>query len=87
MSMSDYLDRIGAGLVIEHTEYFSFDYIPSELVGRDNEITNLASMMRGVFENNSSGRAIITGRVGSGKTAMTRRFCTDVEKKFAEKNQ
>ena len=85
MSMSDYLDRIGAGLVIEHTEYFSFDYIPSELVGRDNEITNLASMMRGVFENNSSGRAIITGRVGSGKTAMTRRFCTDVEKKFAEK--
>lgn len=83
--MSDYLDRIGAGLVIKNPERFSFDYIPPELVGRDTEISNLASMMRGLFSDNSSGRSIITGRVGSGKTAMTRRFCKDVEAKFANK--
>ena len=33
--MVDYLDRIGAGLIIAHPEMLDFDYVPEELVGRE----------------------------------------------------
>ena len=33
--MSNYLDRIGAGFVLANPEGLDFDYMPDELVGRD----------------------------------------------------
>ena len=41
-AMSDYLDRIGAGLVIADTEPFNFDFLPPELVMRDEEMSQFA---------------------------------------------
>ena len=42
--MADYLDRIGAGKVLVSKEPLSFDWTPPELVGRDSELGELASM-------------------------------------------
>jgi len=83
--MSNYLDRIGAGLVIKHPERFDFDYIPPTLVGRDPELANMANMFHHLAHNEGSGRAVITGPVGSGKTVLARRFCEDIQKHLADK--
>ena len=42
--MSGYLDRIGAGKVLVDREPFFFDWTPDKLVGRDEELTELASL-------------------------------------------
>ena len=76
--MPRYLDRIGAGKVLVNREPFSFDWTPDNLVGRDRELSELASMFTHVENHNSSCRAVITGPVGSGKTVLTRRFGHDL---------
>ena len=76
--MSGYLDRIGAGKVLVDREPFSFDWTPDKLVGRDEELTELASLFTHIENQNSSCRAVITGPVGSGKTVLTRRFGHDL---------
>ena len=78
--MADYLDRIGAGKVLLDRTPFSFDWTPPELVGRDDELRGLASMFVGIENQGVSGRAVITGPVGSGKTVMTRRFGEDLQR-------
>ena len=72
--MAEYLDRIGAGKVLLDRAPFSFDWTPPALIGRDEELRELASMFIGMDGHGVSGRAVITGPVGSGKTVMTRRF-------------
>ena len=52
--MPGYLDRIGAGKVLVNREPFSFDWTPDNLVGRDRELTELASMFTHVVNQNSS---------------------------------
>ena len=83
--MSGYLDRIGAGLIIKDGTPFNFDYLPNELVMRDEEMSNFASMMSSLVASGGSSRAIVTGNVGTGKSAMVRRFCEDIAKKFSER--
>ena len=78
--MVDYLDRIGAGKVLLDKRSFSFDWTPPLLVGRDEELSELASMFIGMEGHGVSGRAVITGPVGSGKTVMTHRFGEDLRR-------
>ena len=80
--MADYLDRIGAGKVLVSKEPLSYDWTPSELVGREGELSELASMFFGIENHNVSCRAVVTGNVGSGKTVLTRRFCMDISSKL-----
>ena len=68
--MTGYLDRIGAGKILVDSEPLSFDWLPNELVGRDEELGEIASMFMGIESPNFSGRAIVIGPVGSGKTAI-----------------
>ena len=81
-SMADYLDRIGAGKILISKEPFSFDWTPSELVGREAQLIELASMFTGVENHSVSCRAIVTGNVGSGKTVLTHRFGLDIARKL-----
>ena len=81
-AMADYLDRIGEGLILVSKEPLSYDWTPPELIGRGEELRELASMFLGIENHNVSCKAIVTGNVGSGKTVLTRRFCIDVSSKL-----
>ena len=72
--MSNYLDRIGAGWVLANPEVFNFDYVPEELVGREDIQNELASKFTTLHLPEGSGRVVITGPVGSGKTALAQTF-------------
>ena len=85
--MADYLDRIGAGKVLISKEPLSYDWTPSELVGRKDELSELASMFFGIENHNVRCRAVVTGNVGSGKTVLTRRFCMDIASKLEGKRK
>ena len=35
MNMADYLERIGTGLILSNHDVFNFDFVPPNLVGRN----------------------------------------------------
>tara|TARA_B100000767_G_scaffold259113_1_gene268540 strand:- start:436 stop:1620 length:1185 start_codon:yes stop_codon:yes gene_type:complete len=76
--MSSYLDRIGAGLVLNNPEVFGFDFMPEMLVGREEIQRELAAIFSTIAHPEGTGRAVVTGPVGSGKTALVKRFCNDI---------
>jgi cell division control protein 6 len=82
--MAGYLDRIGAGKILRDKSPFSFDWTPPALVNRDDELEELASMFSHIGSNGTSGRAIITGPVGTGKTVLTKKFGEDLRRHLHE---
>ena len=81
-TMADYLDNIGSGKILVSKEPLSFDWTPPELIGRDTQLRDLASMFAGIENHNVSCRAVVTGNVGSGKTVLTQRFGIDLASKL-----
>ena len=55
------------------------DYVPRVLVHRDEEFRQLTRIFKPVLENRASQRALVTGSVGVGKTALTRKFGIELE--------
>jgi cell division control protein 6 len=76
--MAEYLNRIGAGLILLDAAPLSYDWIPPEIVGREDEQAALAGMFAAIATPGVSCRAIITGNVGCGKTVLSRAFAEDV---------
>ena len=83
--MTNYLDRIGAGLVLANPEVFNFDYVPEHMVGRGEIQNELASKFTTLHLPEGSGRVVITGPVGSGKTALAQTFCRDIQRHLLNK--
>jgi cell division control protein 6 len=78
-------DTVGKS-VFKDQRTLSFDYVPQKLVHREAQMKKLAMLYKPVVESNLSQNAVLTGSVGTGKTATAKRFCMDL-KDFAEKQQ
>ena len=76
--MAEYLNRIGAGLILLDAAPLSYDWVPPNVVGREDEQQQLAAMFSAIGTSGMSCRAVITGNVGSGKTVLSRAFADDL---------
>ena len=80
--MADYLDRIGAGKILIDKDPFSFDWVPPRIVGRDEELNEMATMYYGIDGHNISCKSVIIGPVGSGKTVLANTFSKKLREKL-----
>ena len=76
--MAEYLNRIGAGLILLDAAPLSYDWAPPNLVGREDEQEQLGAMFASIATPGMSCRAVITGNVGSGKTVLSSAFADDL---------
>ncbi|HMA83875.1 MAG TPA: AAA family ATPase [Candidatus Thermoplasmatota archaeon] len=79
-------DELASSSVIHHVDRLDFDYVPEELPHRDTQLRMLAQLfkqtLKGVSQN-----AVITGPVGSGKTAMAKKLCQELSKVARKKGR
>ena len=69
--MVDYLDAIGAGLILLDPTPLGFDYLLRSFVARDDLQRALAGRFSSIGHASGSGRAVITGPVGAEKRASS----------------
>ncbi len=68
-------DELSRPSIFMDESKLSIDYLPEHLPHRENELKQLASIFRVVLEKpGNSQRVIITGNVGTGKTALAKNF-------------
>ncbi|MFB0560645.1 MAG: ORC1-type DNA replication protein [Candidatus Lokiarchaeia archaeon] len=68
-------DELSRPSIFMDESKLSIDYVPEHLPHRENELKQLASIFRVVLEKpGNSQRVIITGNVGTGKTALAKNF-------------
>jgi cell division control protein 6 len=65
--------------VIKDDAVFSFNYVPPSLPHREEQLGQLHSLFGQVVRGGIPQTAFITGPVGTGKTAMAKRFCAEIE--------
>jgi len=70
------LNALKRSLIFKDQSKLSFDYVPDELPGREKEIDTLGRLFRSVVYDRMGQTSLITGPVGSGKTAVVKRFCS-----------
>lgn len=64
-----------ASSIIRDPSVLDYDYVPDYLVGRDRQMGDLELLFRPFAEFTRSCTAMLTGPVGTGKTATARFFC------------
>lgn len=67
-------DELFSSSVIKDLHALDFDYVPTELPHRTEQLKKLAQMFKPLFVNVAQ-NAYVRGPVGTGKTSMTKYFC------------
>jgi len=75
-------EAISRPTIFKDEQPLSLEYTPQRLPYRENQFRFLAELFRSVVNKpgTTSPRAMITGDIGTGKTALTRRFGTDISR-------
>lgn len=81
----DYIDELRGKSIFKDIDKLSFDYVPKELPHREEELKKLARIFRTILTSNMTQNVLITGKVGTGKTVISKHFCSNFCK-FALKN-
>jgi cell division control protein 6 len=63
--------------IISDFTKLDFDYVPDELIHREGQTRRLFSIFKPIVETGGSQRALLNGGVGTGKSALSKRFCLD----------
>lgn len=80
-------EELGKGSIFTDPGKLSPDYLPSKLVGREEESRRLVSLFRPLLEGGIPCRVLITGRIGVGKTALSRRFGMEAEREMGRRGR
>lgn len=78
-------DELAGPSVFKDRRKLDYDWVPDRLLHRDEELATLSQLFRGVAEGSSGQRALITGGVGTGKTALAKYFCRRFEEALRPK--
>jgi len=70
-------DELLSSSVIKNLNVLDFDYIPEELIHRDEQLRFLAQMFKPLLSNVSQ-NVVIKGPVGTGKTVIAKKFCNSL---------
>lgn len=65
--------------IIKDSSKFDYDYVPKNLVNREEQMHQLELLFRPMVESNRPCNAFLMGSVGTGKTATAKMFCRDVK--------
>jgi cell division control protein 6 len=66
--------------VFKDESKLGFDYVPDELPHREEHMREMTLQMRSVLEEGTQQSMLVRGPVGSGKTALTKRFCREFQR-------
>jgi len=70
-------DELLSSSVIKNPKTLDFDYIPEKLLHRDEQLKLLAQMFKPLLSGVSQ-NTVIKGPVGTGKTAIAKKFCNSI---------
>lgn len=77
MTMKYISDELSGPSVFKDINKLDFDYVPDELPHRDEHLRKLARIFGQILKSNVSENVLIKGSVGTGKTAISKKFCDD----------
>ncbi|MFA5862933.1 MAG: AAA family ATPase [Candidatus Thermoplasmatota archaeon] len=69
--------ELGGPTVFKDRSKLTFEFVPERLPAREEEMAKLARTYRGLLQGGGPANVLITGDVGTGKTALARRFAED----------
>ena len=80
------MSSFGGSSVFKDMGKLDFDYVPAELPHRETQLDQLVNLFRPVF---MGGRqtAFLVGNVGTGKTAVSRKFSDMIMRAGQEENR
>lgn len=68
-----------ASSIIKDPSRFEYDYVPKNLVNRQDQMHDLEVLFRPLVEYDRTCNAFLMGPVGTGKTVTAKRFCQDMK--------